>query len=77
MACGDIIYDKPNNELIKIECIKYKACISIIGAIQGTSKESFYQELGLESIRDKCRFRKLTFFKRLCKVFLRNISLST
>ena len=43
MDCGDIIYDKPNNELFKIE---YKACITITGAIQGTSKESFYQELG-------------------------------
>ena len=74
MDCGDIIYDKPINELFKID---YKACITITGAIQGTFKESFYQELGLESIRDKWRFRRLTFFKRLCKVFLRNISLST
>ena len=50
-----------------------KAYIAITGAIQGTSRESLYQELGLESLRDRCRFRKFTFFKKLCKIFLPNV----
>ena len=49
---ADIIYDKPNNESFKskIESVQYKACIAITGAIQGTSRERLYQELGLESL---------------------------
>ena len=45
---GDIIYDKPNNESFKnkIENVQYKACIAITGAIQGTSRERLYHELG-------------------------------
>ena len=51
---GDIIYDKPNNESFKskIGNIRYKACIAITGAIQGTSRERLYQELGLESLEN-------------------------
>ena len=47
---GDIIFDKPKNESCKsrIEIILYKACIAITGAIQGTSREHLYRELGLE-----------------------------
>ena len=61
---GDIIFDKPNNESFKrkIESIQYKARIAITGAIQGTSRERLYRELGLESLNDRCWFRKLTFF---------------
>ena len=61
-------------QLIKIKCIKYKACIAITVAIQGTSRESFYQELGLESLRDRLRFQKLTFFKKLWEVFFSAVS---
>ena len=45
---GAIIYDKPNNESFKnkIENVQYKACIAITGAIQGTSRERLYHELG-------------------------------
>ena len=79
MDYDGIICDKPNNEFFKdkIECILYIACIAITGTIQGTSRERLYQELGLESLYDRCRFRKLTFFIRLYKVFLHNISLIT
>ena len=43
---GDI-FDKRNNESFKgrIGSIQYKACISITGAIQGTSRERLYREL--------------------------------
>ena len=52
---GDIIFDKPNNESFKsrIESIQYKACVAITGAIQGTSRERLYRELGLESLIDR------------------------
>ena len=32
------------------ENIQYKACIAITGAIQGTSQEPSYHELGLEPL---------------------------
>ena len=56
MDYGDIIFDKPNNESFKsrIESIQYKVCIAITGAIQGTSRERLYRELGLESLSDIC-----------------------
>ena len=45
---------KPHNESFKnkIENVQYKACIAITGAIQGTSREHLYHELGLESVGD-------------------------
>ena len=66
---GDIIFDKPNNESFKsrIESIQYKACIATTGAIQGISRERLYRELGLESLSDRCWFRKLTFFYKIVK----------
>ena len=66
---GGIIFDKPNNESFKsrIESIQYKACIAITGAIPGTSRERLYRELGLESLSDRCWFRKLTFFYKIVK----------
>ena len=50
---GDILYDKPGNLNFesKIEKVQYKACIAITGAIQGTSRERLYDELGLMSSR--------------------------
>ena len=49
----------------KIENIQYKACITITGAIQGTSREHLYHELSLESLGDRRWYRKLTFFIKL------------
>ena len=49
---GDIIYDPQNESFCeKIESIQYKAALAITGAIQGTSREKIYQELGLESLK--------------------------
>ena len=49
---GDTIYDQPFNNSFqnKIEIIQYNACLAIIGAIRGTSKERLCEELGLESL---------------------------
>ena len=60
---GDIIFDKPNNESLKsrMESIQYKAWIEITKAIQGISRERLYRELGIDSLSDRCWFRKLTF----------------
>ena len=52
---ADIIDDKPNNSSFKnkIENVQYWACIAIIGAIQGKSRERLYRELGLKSLTDR------------------------
>ena len=49
----------------KIESVQYKACLAITGAIQGTSQEKLYQELGLESLSDRRWYRKLIFFYKI------------
>ena len=48
---GDIIYDQLQNESFcdKSDSVQYKATLAITGAIQGTSREKLYQELGLQS----------------------------
>ena len=58
---------KPHNESFKnkIENVQYKACIAITGAIQGTSREHLYHELGLESLGDRRWCCKLTFFYKI------------
>ena len=62
---GDIIYDKPQNEHFceKIESVQYKATLAITGAIQGTSRDKIYQELGLESLKSR------RWYKRLVSMF--------
>ena len=49
----DVLYEKAFNEAFhdKLESIQYNACLDIIGAIRGTSRESIYQELGLGSLQ--------------------------
>ena len=59
---ADIIYDKPDNESFKdwVEKVQYNAALPITCAIGGTSRERFYNELGLESLADRrwCREMK-------------------
>ena len=49
----DIIYDQPQNESFceKLESIPYKATPGTTGAMQGTSRDKIYQELGLEPLK--------------------------
>ena len=56
----DVIYDKIFNESWhkKFESVQYNAVFAITGAIQVTNTEKLYQELGLESLRNR---RKLKF----------------
>ena len=58
---GDIIYDQPQNESFreKIESVQYKATLAITGAIQGTSRDKIYQELGLEPLKSRRWYKRL------------------
>ena len=62
---GDIIYDQPHNESFceKLESVQYRAALAITGAIQGTSCDKIYKELGLESLKAR------RWYKRLCCMF--------
>ena len=52
---GDILYDQTYNMFFhhKLESAQYNACLTITGAIRGTSTEKLYQELGLESLQSR------------------------
>ena len=62
---GDIIYDQRHNESVceKLESVQFKVTLAITDAIQGTSREKIYQELGLESLRAR------RWYKRLSRMF--------
>ena len=64
---GDIIYDQAYNASFhqKLELLQYNACLAIIGAIRGTSREELYEEVGLESLRLSRWFKKLSCFYKL------------
>ena len=64
---GDIIYDQPNNEYFcnMIESVQYNACLAITGAIKKSSRNRLYQELGIESLRDRRWYRRLVFFFKI------------
>ena len=64
---GDIVYDKPDNETFinKIEKAQYDAALAVTGAIRGTSREKLYAELGIESLKFRRWFRKLTCFYKI------------
>ena len=42
-----------------MESIQYNAALAITGAVRGTSWEKLYQELGFESLQQRCWYRKL------------------
>ena len=50
-----IIYDQPQNDSFckKLESLQYKTALAITGAIQGTSRDKIYQELGLETLKSR------------------------
>ena len=66
---GDVIYDQSYNNTFhqKMESIQYNAALAIIGAIRGSSREKLYQELSLESLRQRRWYRKLRYFFKLTK----------
>ena len=58
---GDILYDQAFNNSFdeRLESIQYNAALAITGTIRGSSREKFYQELGLESLQQRRWYRKL------------------
>ena len=66
---GDVLYGQAFNNSFhaKIESVQYNACLTITGAIWGTSREKIYQELGLESLQLRCWYRKLCLFYKVFK----------
>ena len=58
----DITYDHPQNEsFCKIlESVQYKFALAITGAIQRSSREKIYQELGLESLKLRRWYKRLS-----------------
>ena len=47
----------------KLESVQYEAALAITGAIQGSSHENFYQELGLEPHKSR------RWYKRICCMY--------
>ena len=66
---GDILYDQAFNLPFhqKLESIQYRACLTITGAIRGTSREKVYQGLGLESLQSRWWYGKLAMFYKIYK----------
>ena len=61
---GDITYDKAFNKSFhaKLESLQYKTTLEITGAIRGSSTEKISEELGVESLKSRRWYRKMSFF---------------
>ena len=64
---GAIIFDQPENKSFckKIESVQYNAALAITGAIQGTSREKLYKELGLETLKSRRWLKKLCCYYKV------------
>ena len=51
----------------KLESIQNNPALAITGAIRGTSREKFFQELGLESLQKRRWYRQLCSFLKTFK----------
>ena len=60
---GDVIYDQPNNNRLLV--VQYNTALAITDAIKGTSREKLYQELGLESLKDRRWMRRLCYLHKV------------
>ena len=52
---GQIFYDQLQNDFLceKLESVQHKAAVAITGAMQGTSRDKIYQELGIELFKSR------------------------
>ena len=59
---GGIIYGEPHNVSFcqKLESVQYKAVLAIAGGIQSTSRSKIYEELGIESIKARRWYMRLS-----------------
>ena len=57
---GDVICDEAYNETFhqKLESIQYNTWVAVSGAIRGSSRENFYRELDLESLKRRRWYSK-------------------
>ena len=51
----------------KMETIQYNATLAITGAIRGFYKEKLYQELGVETLRQRRWYRNICCFYKILK----------
>ena len=61
------MYGKPSNDNFqsKMAKVQYRGCLAITGGIQGTSRERFYDELGLHSLVKRRWHNELVFFYKI------------
>ena len=59
MVISSMTSHKMNLVVKKIESLQYKATLVITGAIQSTSRDKIYQELGLESLKSRRWYKRL------------------
>ena len=66
---GDIIYDQPQNKSFceKLKSVQYKADVAITGAMQGTSCNKIYQELGVEPLKSRRWYNCLSCIFKIMK----------
>ena len=65
MKYGDVVYNQLNLSYLnnKIDSVQYSSLAwAIVGTIRGTSKEKYYHELVVESIKD-------TWLRWLCYLY--------
>ena len=64
---GAIIFEQPKNESFckKNESVQYNAALAITGAIQSTSREKVYKELGFETLKSRRWLKKLCCFHKI------------
>ena len=51
----------------KMETIQYNATLAITGAMRGFYKEKLYQELGVETLRQRRWYRNIRCFYKILK----------
>ena len=47
--------------------MQYKAALAITGAIEGTSRDKIYQELGLESLKSRRWYKRISCMFKIMK----------
>ena len=67
---GDVIYDRAFIKSFqnKLESVQYNDALAITGAIRGSTREKFYQELGLESLKSRRWYQKLCLLFKFEKI---------
>ena len=58
-----LIFNEPWHK--KLESTQYNVVLAITGAIRGTNTVKLYQELGLESLQNRRKLRRLSLFYKI------------